>query len=233
MKKYLSCILLLCFCKIHAQSINVDDPRTVSSTQVFVNNIMGVPYQPVKYYRFTEGSMYVPENFSPSVLFFRDGKNKYAKIMARLNIVENQIHFLNEKGKEMISNIPVEEIYFTDTLTNTTKIYVHNIPFHQNNKEPWYEVLEKGKVSLYREIDKYISETKVYGQATLEYKVVTSYVYWLVMDNSAKKMRHINELTALLNSLNPAFKAPSGSQKWSDKKNEDWVKLVEIFNGLN
>lgn len=233
MKKFLCCILLVYFCESHAQSINVDDPRTVSSMQVNLNTIRGVPYQPVKYYRFTEGSMYVPENFSPSVLFFRDGKNKYAKILARLNIVENQIHYLDEKGKEMITNIPVEEIFFTDTLTNKTNIYVHDIPYHQNNKKPWYEVLEKGKVSLYREIDKYLSETKVYGQATLEYKVITSYQYWLVTDNSAKKLRNINELKDILNKLNPSFSTLSGSQKWSDKKNEDWVKLVEMFNGLN
>lgn len=232
MRQFIFVILLLMGSLVRSQNINVDDPRTVSSVQVFLQTIQGVPYSPTKYYRIKEGSIFIPENFTHSVIYFANQKKYFSKVLSRINIIENQLHYLNDKGDELITNTSVEEIYFIDSATQQTTVLVYQLPNCKNPKRHWYEVLEKGKVSLYREIDKYVSETKVYGSATLEATVQTTYYYWLVSGNSCKMMRSIDELINELDALNPGFKPQISKTRLSNKKVEDWTSIVRSFNGF-
>lgn len=209
----------------HYAQINVGD-TSVGNT---INNILGVNGEPVlvnKYYRVVEGSVFAPESFTKARIFIRNNRRE-VRAEARLNIIEEMLHYKNDNGKEIIATVPVDEVQFF-TPSGGTMVFSWGIPECPQAKG-WFEVLEKGKANLFRKHVKVINEVKPYGSATAEQKVVTTYTYWYQVGNTCKPVRKISELREELAVLNPAvLKKTSG--KLSDKKTEDWLSVVRAFN---
>lgn len=213
------------------QTINVDDPN--NNNIVNLNSVNGEPVTLAKYNRVVEGSIFVPENFTPCMILLKNNKRATA-VRARINIIEQTLHYLDKDGREFFTRVPVDEIHFTDSLLHTTSIVFTQSPAFCNSKyNKWFEVLEKGKVSLYCEIQKTISENKPYGSATTEQKVNTFYKYWMQSNNECKQVQKISDFIAELKKLNPAIEEKLAGMKFSDKKKADWVNIAEKFNSLN
>ena len=93
-----------------------------------------------------------------------------------------------------------------DAPTGLSQIFTQ-FPDSCINKEGWYEIMEKGTVTLYREIVKTVSENKPYGSATTEQKINTSFKYQMQLGTVCKQVPKINDFINELIVLNPAFKS--------------------------
>jgi len=230
--KYLMTISALILFSIASaqQTINVDDPNNRS--QVNLNGINGEPVTMVKYTRVVEGSIFIPADFTNSTILVKNNKRVINNVKARINIVEHTLHYLDEKGNEFFTRLPIEEIYFTNTAIGDAHIYTQTPDLCTSNKTAWYEILEKGKVTLYGEIIKTVTETQPYGSATTEQKVNTAYKYWMQSGTGCTQLAKINDFINELKKINPAFEQADSGQKYSDKKMEDWIIVAKKFNAL-
>ena len=220
---------LVLFASTNAQTINVDDPNNKNA--VNLNGINGEPFNTVKYVRVVEGSVYIPSEFTKSTLLLKNNKRPINDVTARINIADHTLHYLDQNGNELYTRMTVEEIYFVNKATGVAQIFTQT-PDCDNNKAGWYEVMEKGKLILYREITKIVSENKPYGSATTEQKVATYYNYWMKTSAGCLKVSKIKDLISELKKINPAIEAATASQKFSDKKPEDWLYVAKRFNAL-
>jgi len=220
---------LIMFTSANAQTINVDDPNNKNA--VNLNGINGEPFNTVKYVRVVDGSVYIPNEFTKATLLLKNNKRPINDVTARINIVDHTLHYLDQNGNELFTRMTVEEIYFVDKTTGVAQIFTQT-PDCDNNKAGWYEIMEKGKLILYREISKTVSENKPYGSATIEQKVNTYYNYWMKTSASCLKVNKIKDFISELKKINPAIEAATASQKYSDKKSEDWLDVAKKFNAL-
>jgi len=186
----ISSVMLFSFASAQ-QTINVDDPNNRS--QVNLNGINGEPVTMVKYARVVEGSIFIPADFTNSTILVKNNKRVINNVKARINIVEHTLHYMDEKGNEFFTRLPIEEIYFTNPTAGESHIYTQTPDLCTTNKTGWYEVLEKGKITLYGEIIKTVTENKPYGSATTEQKVTTTYKYWMQAGTGCTKQGKIND----------------------------------------
>jgi hypothetical protein len=230
MKYWIIVFLLISANSLNAQqTINVDDPNNRNMV-----NLMGINGEPVtmsKYVRVSEGSIFIPSEYTNSTILIKNNKRPINNVKARINVVEHRLHYLDDKGNEMMTRAQIEEIYFIDSATGQTQIYTQ-FPDSCINKIGWYEIMEKGSLTLFREIVKMVTENKPYGSATTEQKVNTSYKYQMRTGTVCKQVVKINDFINELIVLNPAFKTVVSGQKFSDKKSEDWLYVARKFNSL-
>jgi len=212
------------------QTINVDDPN--NRNQINLNGINGEPVTMVKYARVVDGSIFIPAEFTNSTILVKNNKKLINNVKARLDIVEHTLHYLDEKGNEFYTRLPIEEIFFPNSATGEAHIYTQTLDLCTTNKPGWYEVLEKGKITFYSEILKTVTENKPYGSATTEQKVVTNYKYWALTGTGCTQPGKINDFINELKKINPAFEQAVAGQKYSDKKMEDWITVAKKFNAL-
>ena len=67
---------------------------------------MGINGEPVtmsKYVRVTEGSIFIPSDFTNSTILIKNNKRPINNVKARINVVEHSLHYLDEKGNEMMN----------------------------------------------------------------------------------------------------------------------------------
>ena len=231
MKYWMTISTLLIFSFVSAQqTINVDDPN--NKGQVNLNGINGEPVTMVKYTRVVEGSIFIPADFTNSTILIKNNKRVINNVKARINIIDHSLHYLDDKGNEFFTRLPIEEIFFTNPATGEAHIYTQTPDLCTGNKPAWYEVLEKGRIILYSEINKTITETQPYGSATTEQKVATSYKYWMQSGTECRQVNKLNDFINELKKMNPAFGQAVAGQKYSDKKIEDWISVARKFNGL-
>jgi hypothetical protein len=232
MKSLAFLIVLMLSLEASSQStINVDDSSKFTNSIMYFNSGSGIPYVMSKYARIVEGSIFIPEKLSPAYIFLRGNQKAISPISARLNIIENTLNYFDEiKGIELSAIVAISEARFKDSITGQTRIYTQSIPGCTVARPGWHEVMETGKLNLYRQINKTIIETKQYGSATAEQKVETSYSYFIKSESACKSVKKIAELTDLLIQSDPGFKDKIPKRKLSDKKEEDWIEIAKLYN---
>lgn len=229
--KCFTAVFFLALCiQVHGQTtINVDD-TTMRNNSTFFNTVDGIPVLNPKYTRIVEGSLYEPANFTKAVVFLKNGKRGLG-VEARINVMDERLHYLDEKGKEKYVDSKIEEIQFFEN-DRQVSAFSFGIPGCPTAPPGCYEILEKGKANLHRKVSKQIMENKPYGSATTEQKVVTTYNYWVSNGSGCKQVKKIGDLQAELVQANPAMKQNLPQRKLSEKKVEDWAELVKIYNTL-
>jgi hypothetical protein len=155
-------------------------------------------------------------------------------VSARLNIMDRDLNFYDDKkNMEMVASNDITEVRFKDPLTNNIRIYTKSIPNCVGANPGWHEVLETGKLTLYKEIIKTITENKPYGSATTEQTILTTYRYWVQTGDACRQVKKITELTDLILKSDPGFNAQLPQRKLSDKKEEDWIEVVRTYNATH
>ncbi len=229
--RYLICFLLLTSTYIvKGQTVNVDDSSSQLSSMTVLNGVNGEPVFNPKYTRIIEGSLFVPAAFTKSLVFIKNNKRPIS-VQSRINIPEERVHFINDRGAEQYSTSQIEEIQFLQD-DKYRLVYVFGIPGCDMQAKAWYEVVEKGKLNLYRMVTKNVQEVKTYGSATTDQKIFDVYSYWIQHNNNCQQIRKITEFASYLQRSNPAMNEKLPSRKLSDKKEADWIELAKIFNAL-
>lgn len=212
-------------------TINVDDTAKFTNSIVYLNATNGVPFVTAKFARIVEGSVFVPENLSPAQIFLKGNTKAFSNVSARLNILDRDLNYYDDvKKMELVASSNISEVRFKDPVSSTVRIFTKSIPNCVGASPGWHELLETGKLSLYREIVKSIAESKPYGSATTEQRVVTSYHYWVQVGDACRKVKSISELTDLILKSDPGFTARLPQRKLSDRKEDDWLEVVRLYN---
>jgi hypothetical protein len=143
----------------------------------FFNSVGGEPIMGAKFVRLAEGTPYFFEEWKPAIIRLTK-ESLYRNTNVKLDLYNNNVHFLDDKGKEFFSSARINEIWFIpspgDTLHLKYSTALPGIP-----KPGWYQVLVSDSVSLYKRLHKVMSENKPYGSATTEQKLRNEERYYI------------------------------------------------------
>lgn len=150
-------------------------------------------------------------------------------VKVRINLLENEIHYLDSAGAEMISTQHIKSIIFKSGNNDTSAVFVSGYAFPANEALPasnWMQLLSKGKASLLKQYDKKIAETKGYASATIEKNILTEIKYFVWYKNTLTRVKNGTEITDLLQ--DPKMQAG----KKNAKSEAELKATVDAFNRL-
>ena len=198
------------------------------------NEALGQIYQPSKFVRVTSGSPFFKEQWFSAKLFDADG-NRYSCRTVRLNLLDNEINFLDSKGTELIARSPIKQLQLTDTVSGKSYLFVLGDRIHTAEKEQahtWLQVLVNDKVSLCRQQKKSIHDNITYGTSTTEEDILTNDIYFVQMNSSFVRVRTWQDFVQLFADKKNDIDQFVHSHHLKGKSEDDYVQLVQYYNSL-
>src|SRR5215212_3347125 len=115
MKILISCCTLFICLGTFSQAIDVDkaDTRSAAINNAFSDS--GTPFIDAKFVRMVSGSPFFNEKMMRGILISKDS-TQYRNVTIRLNLLESQVNFLNNKRQEMIVAVPLREVVMLDSV---------------------------------------------------------------------------------------------------------------------
>ena len=118
----------------------------------------------------------------------------------KLNLLDNQVLFLDAKGTEMVISIPFKELVLSDTVKGTRFHFVSSstLPSAGLIKKGWYLQMVSGKAALYQYFNKRMVEDKPYGSATTEQSIITTDEFHLLVNGVFIQVKKPKDLPKIL-----------------------------------
>ncbi len=182
-----------------------------------------------KYSKVTVGSPFFSDDWLKGKFFSTDGRT-YDNLSLKLDLVGNDIHFLNDLAQEMILYTPVSKIILTNFVTGQSFTFIKTEKLCQANSKIWFQVLDSGKAWLLKSQTKQVIEHKPYGSSVSEENIISSVNYYLFYNQVCYPIKTAGELWEKLNDYLPGFEEKT-KIKGSRKKTEDeLIRLTVQFN---
>jgi len=195
-----SCFSLTCLIANSQTTVDVDkEGGARGAVFKYVYTVAGTPFVTAKFAKVVEGSPFFNEQMMRGAIILSEGK-EYRNILVRLNLLESQVNYIDEKQIEMIATTPISEVVLWDTINNDHHRFVFSNYIETTDKpdKDFYELLLTGKVELYKQHKKKILESKPYGSATVEQSIKTELRYFVLSSGKWIRIKKIKELTDLL-----------------------------------
>lgn len=178
---------------LSGQTTATPKEESIQNMNVLLVDPNGSPFLPDKYSSITTGSAFYKDDFLPATIYFTG--NKLAKTdRARLDLLDNTIHFMNSKNEELIVSQPVEKLVF-EIPDNTKEMFVHGSTLPTDNatyKKGWFRVYQQEDLTIYKLFSKSIFEYKPFNSGVLEKNIETYEKYFIIRDGAlveSKKAR--------------------------------------------
>jgi hypothetical protein len=225
---------LFCLTGRSQQVVNVNSDNFSFSNR---NNadISQMVHQPIKFVKITAGTPFFDDQWMKARLFDGNG-DSYASHSVRLNLLDNDVSFLDADGTEMVTTIPVKKIQLTDTTTGTQYLFVLGDQIPEADKAQagvWLQVLVNDTVSLCRQIKKTIRETKPYGSSTTEREIVSVDIYFVHMNAGFIRVKNWSALIQLFTNKKDAIDQYIRNHHLKGKSADDYTQLVQYYNSIN
>lgn len=233
----LYCLLLLgvnCCC--FAQKIvdvNTTNANGLSGNSFYAVN--GVPFVNTKFVNLVEGSPYLTTYWLKGRVIGSNAQ-RYATTLLKLDLLSNELHFMNKEGTELVTSMPARELFLNDTVKNYAYrlISASFLPVSKAEKSQWYQLLDSGKARLYKVYTKLLSETLPYGASTHEQRITTREKYYVEINNTLVNVKDIKDLPVLLPEKKAELEAYLKNQDDKNLSVEDrWKKIIQFYNSFS
>ena len=233
MRILISCCLLFICLKSLSQTIDVDKAEKRSAA---VNNLLtdaGTPFIDAKFVSLVSGSPFFNEKMMHGLLMSTSGA-EYRNIIIRLNLLESQVNYLNDKNEELIVSIPLREVTLLDSVTKKNYHFVYSDYIKTTDKpeKGFYHLLQKGKTELYTQHRKTIKETRRFNAATYDQSIETDLIFFVLLDGQWKKINKIKDLPSILNDKKTEMEAYIKSKGFSKYKQDEVESVIIYYNSL-
>lgn len=229
------CFLLIYFLGTSQTAVDVDKDRGLGGGNTkYLNSVAGTPFLNTKFTTLVEGTPFFNEQMMRGTIVSNDGK-EYKNIFIRLNLLESQVNYLNDKKTEMIVAVPIYEVLLRDSVNNKDHRFVFSNIIETTDKpeKDFYELLQTGKVKLYKQHKKRLMENKPYGSATYEQYIKTDIRYFVLVGGKWVKIRKIKELTDQLTDKKNEIQQFVDEKKLSKDTEANFEAIVAYYNTLS
>ena len=222
---------LLCFTAAAQKTIDVDKESDRALNYLYT--VGGTPFITAKFARVVEGSPFFNEQMMRGAIILSEGK-EYKNILLRLNLLESQVNYLNEKEVELIASTPIREVVLWDTILNKDHRFIFSdyITTTDKPEKDFYELLQTGKAELYKQYKKRISETKPYGSATFEQFIQTNLRYYILLNGKWIKLNKLKDLPNEFPGKRAEILKFIGDKNLSGDTEKNFVSVVTYYNSL-
>lgn len=196
--------------------------------------ISGNPVNMYRFVRLTDGTPFFRDQWMKGVVVSDQGK-RFRSDEIKLNLIDNDVHFLSPKKEEFVCTFPLKEVVLTDSVSKDTFRFVHSAytPALAEAKTGWYQPLVEGKTSLYLFPSKILREVKPYNSSVADQRIYTSDEFWVVRSGMVHKVKKPKELPVLLSGKRAEMEK---FMERADIKNaavpEQLVAMVRYYNSL-
>lgn len=228
------CLSLTCIIATSQTTIDVDKERGVGGGALkYVYTVAGTPFVTAKFAKVVEGSPFFNEQMMRGAIILSGGK-EYRNILVRLNLLESQVNYIDEKQIEMIATTPISEVVLWDTINNNHYRFAFSDYIKTTDKpeKDFYELLQAGKAELYKQYKKNILESKPYGSATVEQSIKTEPRYFVLMSGKWIRIKKIKELTDLLTDKKNEIQKFVEDKKLTKDIGANFEAIVAYYNTL-
>jgi hypothetical protein len=194
--------------------------------------VTGQLYTGIKYVRLTAGTPFFKEQFMHAVLFDNSG-DRYRCNAARLNLLDNEINFLDNDGKENTATTPIRSLVLTDSISGTSYSFVEGrelAPADRGLDNVWFQVLVNDETGLCRQMKKKIHETPAYGTATTDEDIVTIEVFYLRRNGTLTPVKSWDDLQSQLQDQKALLASYIKDHHLKGRSADDWTQLVTVYN---
>jgi hypothetical protein len=236
MSRLFTCFWLSLTCLIATSqtTVDVDKERGVSGGALkYVYTVAGTPFVTAKFAKVVEGSPFFNEQMMHGAIILRGGK-EYRNILVRLNLLESQVNYIDEKQIEMIATTPISEVVLWDTINNNHHRFVFSNYIETTDKpeKDFYELLQAGKAELYKQYKKSMLESKPYGSATVEQSIRTELRYFVLISGKWIRIKKIKELTDLLTDTKNEIQKFVSDKKLTKDSEANFEAIIAYYNTL-
>jgi hypothetical protein len=218
------------FNPVHAQQvIDVNQNDHIANSFFSVG---GEPVQMAKFVGLKEGTPFFKEEWLNSSIVLSNG-NTYKNIVAKVNLLENTIHYKDARDNEMIATIPIREVVLYNEVADELYRFINSNAINAATKKGWYLWLYTGKASLYKYFTKTLIEQKPYGSATTEQVIKTKAVYYILYNNTWFKVSKLKEVPDVLANQKAALQQYISGKINSNHSLDDQMEaLLAYYNSL-
>ena len=229
------CFSLICLITTSQTTVDVDKERSVGGAGVlkYVNSVGGTPFVNTKFTKLVEGSPFFNEQMMRGAIILSGGK-EFRNILVRLNLLESQVNYIDEKQIEMIASTPISEVVLWDTINNKHHRFVFSGHIETTDKpeKDFYELLQAGKAELYKQYKKRLSENRPYGSATTEQFIKTDLRYFVLFSGKWIRIKKIKELTDILTDKKNEIQKFVEDKKLTKDSEANFEAIVAHYNTL-
>jgi hypothetical protein len=224
MRKCLFLFVILCSAYAHAQQ------------NPFMNDGNGRPLY-IKTTYVADGSPYLFDEYNFAEITSVNGI-VYRQVRVKLNMVDNQVQYMSDKGEELVASLPIKKIRFLSAVDEDQKrvsITVESFGEALNSSgSAIYEVVDSGKVMLLKKTVINTRDEKKYGEATITRhfeKVKSDYLY---INHEIKKIEKGKSffLTALADKQKE-IEAFIDNNKLKCKGTGDYKMIISYYNSIS
>ena len=219
---------------ISQKTIDVDKQAANTDRAInYMYTVAGTPFVTAKFARLVEGSPFFNEQMMPGAIILSEGK-EYKNIQVRLNLLDAQVNYLDDKYIEMIASTPVKEVVLWDTILKNDHRFIFSdyIGASQKLEKDFYELLQTGKAELYKQHKKSLLESKPYGSATVEQKIRTDTRYFLLVDRQWTKVKKLKDLATVFPDKKDEVLKFISDKKLSGDSEANFEAIVSYYNSL-
>lgn len=213
---------------------NSDAFTSVNHNPSVLNTVNGMIFQPTKFIKVTAGTPFFKDIWMNAKLFDGNG-DSYASHSVRLNLLDNQVNFLDAAGVEMVATTPVKKMLLTDTTTGTQYLFVLGDQIPEADKalaRTWLQVLVNDRVSLCRQTKKSIHESISYGTSTTEEDIPSIDFYFVRMNANFIRVKTWSDLLQLFSDKKDAIDQYTRDHHLKGKSADDYTQLVKYYNSM-
>jgi len=231
-----SLAILLCLFAIFSsaqKTVDVTTGNVSAMSPTFFNVIGGQPFVNAKFARLVEGTPYFKDEWMKGNVVVNGGV-QYPGIYLKLDLYDNEVHYKDPKGNDMIATSSIQKVLLFDSVSQQLFNFV-NGEFIQADKRVrgWYEVLSQGKVWLFKKFNKQVQESKPYGSATIEQSIITLANYCVLYNGTFTEIKKMKDLPGILLDKKDQVAQYIKSNNLSGKTDTDFQSVVNYYNGLN
>ncbi len=230
MKVFFAIFFLIITIAGRAQSV-VDVSKEDVNASSFLHVVGGEPAGLPKFVRLKEGTPFFTDRWLKSTIILNNGAT-YKNVPAKIDLMDNAIHFLDIKGAEMITTSHIKEIILSNDAQDSLYRFINGAAISDAAKKGWYLWLLSGKASLYLVFNKEIIEEKPYGSATTEQRIQTKKAYVIVYNNALFGFTKIKQLPEILANKKQELETYLQKQPKNSSEENRIVDLVSYYNSL-
>ena len=228
------CLSFLYFNAISQKTVDVDkEPARTGGAVNYLYTVAGTPFVTAKFARVVDGSPFFNEQVMRGAIILSEGK-EYKNIMVRLNLLESQVNYIDEKQNEMIATTPVKEVVIWDTVNNKDHrfIFSNYIEAAEKPEKDFYELLHTGKAELYKQYKKRIQENRPYGSATIEQSIKTDLRFYVLLNGQWTKLKKLKDLPTVLSDKKDEIQKFINDKKLTGDNQANYEAVISFYNNL-
>jgi hypothetical protein len=207
------------------QMLNLgNDNQTISFKEVLFNLGGQTVVENTEY---KNGSPYFKENWLSASVILNNNK-RYDELQGKLNIMSGEFLYKNQEGAQFVAQAGIKQIEFTDNGDRFLFINPTTLS-NDGSKKIWYQQLNSGAVTLYKQLEKNIVESTPFNSATIEKSIKTKEKYFLLKGQMLIPIKKMKDLLEVLNDQPAALQKINKEKQFSEKT---LVEIVSYYNSL-